>query len=68
VNAKDSLLELQRLRKRLAGTEIIGTLKSISADVTALKGIAPDSVLDSLGDFCDRLDSKLQRLRQKPPT
>jgi hypothetical protein len=68
VNEKDSLHELQRLRKRLAGTETIGTLKNISADVTALKGIAPDCVLDSVGDFCDRLDSKLQRLRQKPPT
>ena len=65
MNAKDSLLELQRLRKRLAGSEKLGTLRLIASDVTALKGIAPDSILEALGDFCDRLDSKIDRLRLK---
>jgi hypothetical protein len=67
VNAKDSLLELQRLRKRLAGSEKLDTLRHLIEDTTALKGIAPDRVLETIGDFTDRIHDKIERLKNKAP-
>lgn len=67
MNKTDLLLELQRLRRRLAGSEKIDTLRHLIEDTTALKGIAPDSVLETIGDFTDRVNDKIERLKNKAP-
>jgi hypothetical protein len=57
---------LQGLRKRLASTENIGTIKSISSAASELALIAPEGILESIGDLIDRANDKLKSLGVAP--
>jgi hypothetical protein len=53
---------LQRLRKRAARTEILGTLRNLADETSELAAIAPESLLGDIADFQDRLAAKIEAL------
>jgi hypothetical protein len=58
------------LRKRLAGTEIVGTIKTISADASELATTAAENLLHDIADVIDRCNEKIEHLAPtvKAPT
>jgi hypothetical protein len=58
---------LQSLRKRLASTEVVGTIKTISREASEMALIAPENLLESIAEFVDRANDKLDRLGMTAP-
>jgi hypothetical protein len=56
---------LQALRARLASTEVISTIRAISADASELAATAAANLLHDIGDVVDRAAEKIERL--SPP-
>jgi hypothetical protein len=62
VNRSDSLQELERLRRRLASSENVETLRRIAQQTDELRWVSPESTLATIADFFDRVSDKLDRL------
>jgi hypothetical protein len=64
-DCKASVPAAQRLcglRKRLASTEVIQTIRAISEAASELALTAPDDLLSDIGEFVDRCAEKAERL------
>jgi hypothetical protein len=57
---------LAHLRRRVAATENLGTLRHLADAASALASVAPESLLSGIGDLQDRIASKLERLGAPP--
>jgi hypothetical protein len=53
---------LQKLRKRLCHTEVLGTLRHLADEASELAGIADESLRGDIADLQDRLAAKIERL------
>jgi hypothetical protein len=54
--------KLQGFRRRLAATEIAGTVRAIGEAASELALTAPEDLLEDIGTFIDRVHEKLERI------
>jgi hypothetical protein len=59
-------VELADLRRRLASSENVGTLKSIGEAASELALVAPENLLESIAELIDRTHAKLESLGVAP--
>jgi hypothetical protein len=57
---------LERLRRRAAKTENLGTLRHIADETSDLAGIAPECLLSDIADCQDRIQTKILSLGGTP--
>jgi hypothetical protein len=56
------LQELERLRRRLASSENVETLRRIAQQTDELRWVSPESILEAIASFTDRINDKVERL------
>jgi hypothetical protein len=66
MNRIDSLQELGRIRRRLAAVEKADALRHLTQQTDELRWVAPDSCLEMIAAFSDRIDDKLARCTPAP--